>query len=657
MVQTADVGRYRLLTGRPRRVQQLLLVLLPVAGILQAVNAPAALGIAIFREQYLGLFMGLALPVTFLSVPATARASRTSAPWYDWLLAVAGAAAGGYVAVFFPAIAHALAVLTPDKWGLGAVAVVLFLEAARRVAGRAVAGLVLAFILYAKFAWLFPGLLQGPRVGWERLAVYLYLDSSGLMGLPLSVAGTVVLAFIVFGQVLYATGAAEFLVEFARATMGRFRGGPAKMSIVSSSLFGTISGSAVANVAVDGPVTIPLMKRAGYPPHLAAAIEAVASTGGQLMPPVMGVAAFIMAEFLNMPYAQVAAAALLPAALYYVCLFFQVDFEAAKAGLRGLAREDLPRTHEVLRRGLVFGVAIAAVLYGLYLARWRAEKAGVAAAALTLVAAVLRPSTRPGGRQLLQALEGSGKALLDIAAVTGVASFMIAVLNFTGLGFKLALVLTRIAGDSLVLLLGLTAAAAMVLGMGMPTAAVYILLAVLVAPALVQAGVLPLAAHLFVFYFGMLSMVTPPVCLATYTAASLAGADFWRAGWTGMRLAGVAYVVPFLFALSPELIGRGSAGAVTVAAATAVTGAAVLAAALTGYLLGRLGWVERLLLAVASLGLLTPASGRGLAFSWGVEVAGAVLAAAVLVARWYRQRAWSPTPQAAAASLRGRAVK
>jgi TRAP transporter 4TM/12TM fusion protein len=622
----AERAQTRELGGAARVLERAALVAIPAAGVLFVLQVPSRLGVALFREQYLGLLLALALFAAFLGTRATRRARSAGVPWYDALLALGSLLVGGYVAVYYPAIADRLAVLTPDKWVLGVMAVLLLLEATRRLSGPSVAVVGLAFVLYAHFADRLPGPLAGTPARWERLFTYLYLDLNGILGTPLAVASTVVVSFVLMGQVLAATGGAAFLGDFALALVGRFRGGPAKMAVIASSLFGNISGSAVANVAVDGPITIPMMKRTGYPAHVAAAVEATASTGGQIMPPVMGAAAFLMAEFLGIPYARVAAAAVIPAVLYYVCLFFQVDLEAAKAGLRGLPPDQLPRLRQVLPRGTVFAVALGSVLLGLYALRWQADDVGVLAAGAAAAAAVL---LRVRGWSVLEVLEQTGRALLGLVAVTGVAGIVIGTLQYTGLGFRLALLLTELAGRSLPVLLVLTAVVAMVLGMGMPTVAVYVLLATLVAPALVQLGVLPLAAHLFVFYFGMLSMITPPVCLATYTAASIGGANFWEAGWASMRLAATAYLVPFLFAVEPALIGQGSAVSVALASVTAVLGAYLLAVALVGYWFAPLeGW-ERAALAVCSLAVLTPEGGQLAAFSWTVELAGLAAAAAL----------------------------
>jgi len=577
-------------------------------GALWVLEAQTWLPRAIFKEQYLGLFLALALGATFLATRAGRGAPRDRVPWYDWLLAAGGLAVGLYVTARYPTIAYQLGVLTGDKVAFGALAVLLVLEATRRLVGWVMVGLGAGFILYAKFAYLLPGLLQAKETTWERIVVYLYLDTNGLFGLPVAVTATVVVTFIAFGQVLYACGGDRFLTDIAMVAMGRFRGGPAKVSVAASSLFGTVSGSAVSNVVVDGPITIPMMKRAGYAPHLASAIEAVASTGGQIMPPVMGVAAFLIAEFLAVPYGDVALAALIPALLYYLALFVQVDLEAAKHGLRGLARAELPRAAVVCRRGWGFLVPIAVLFYTLMIDNWEPGKAGMSAVVATVLVGALRRTERLTLARLFQAMVETGRILLDIAAITAVAGFVIGALQLSGLGFKFSALLVNVAGGSSLALLLLSAVVCIVLGMGMPTAVVYVMLAVLVGPALVQLGLAPLGAHLFLFYFGMLSMITPPVCLATFAAASIGGADFMRTGWAGMRLGIVAYVVPFLFAYHPALLMQGSVVDVGFAVVTAVLGVVLLSMACVGYLFRPMGWGRRAGFGLAGLLLLPPPS-------------------------------------------------
>ncbi|OGL16102.1 MAG: hypothetical protein A3F92_07340 [Candidatus Rokubacteria bacterium RIFCSPLOWO2_12_FULL_71_22] len=601
-------GRFRTLSGTPRAVEQGLLALLTAAGALWVLEAHTWLPRAVFKEQYLGLFLALALGAAFIATRAGRRAPLDRVPWYDWALAAAGLAVGLYVGVLYPTIAYQLGVLTWDKVTFGALAVLLVLEATRRLVGWVMVGLGAVFILYAKLAYLLPGLLEAKSTTWSRIVVYLYLDTNGLLGLPVAVTATVVVTFILFGQVLYACGGDRFLTDIAMVVMGRFRGGPAKVSVGASSLFGTVSGSAVSNVVVDGPITIPMMKRAGYAPHLASAIEAVASTGGQLMPPVMGVAAFLIAEFLAVPYGDVAVAAVIPALLYYLALFVQVDLEAAKHGLTGLARAELPRAGAVFRSGSGFLVPIAVLFYTLMIDNWEPGKAGMSAVVATVIVGALRRTERLTLARLLGAMVETGRILLDIAAITAVAGLVIGSLQLSGLGFKFSALLVNMAGGSSLALLALSAIVCIVLGMGMPTAVVYVMLAVLVGPALVQLGIPPLGAHLFLFYFGMLSMITPPVCLATFAAASIGGADFMKTGWAGMRLGIVAYVVPFLFAYHPALLMQGSVVDVGLAVATAVLGVALLSVACVGYLFRPMGWGRRAGFGLAGLLLLPPPS-------------------------------------------------
>lgn len=633
--EVADLPKFRTHRGPLGMVQRALFVLLPLIGIVFLLDIPSYLGMAYYLQQYLGAFMGISLALVFLAVPAHRRAPRDRVPWYDLLLALLALLAGMYVAALYPKLIMTLGERTPDRVGLGAATIVLLLEAARRLVGWPLVIIGVSFLFYALFAHLFPEPFYDRPNSIQRLSTYLYLDVNGVLGQALGVAGTTVLAFIFFGDALHAGGGGRFITDFAMWAMGRARGGPAKMSVVSSSLFGTISGSAVANVVVDGVINIPLMKKTGYPPHVSAAIEAVASTGGQIMPPVMGAAAFVMAEFLAIRYGEIAIAALVPALLFYLALFVQIDLEAGKLGMRGLRAEELPRLRKVARYAPVFLIPLAVLVYTMFSVYLTAEKAALSAAAAVVLLSQAYPEFRLTPRRLIGVLEQTGRAVLDIATVTGVAGIVIGVLSLTGLGFTLTLALVQLGEASPMVLLVLAAGVGLVLGMGMPTTAVYILLAVLVAPVLVKLGIQPLAAHLFVFYWGMLSMITPPVCLASYAAASLAGADPMRAGYAGMRLGILAYIVPFLFVFSPRLLMQGPAEEVVLAIVTASAGTVLLGAALVGYLFRPLSWTRRCLFAVAALGLLIPTTADlGPLFSWASDALGVVLGAGLLFWEW-----------------------
>jgi TRAP transporter 4TM/12TM fusion protein len=604
---TETTGKFRRLAGAPRAIERGLLIALTVAGGTWATQIHHHLPFAFFNEQFLGVFLGLALASVLVAVKARPREAGDRVPAHDWVLAILGLAVGGYVAAMYPTIAYRLGELTADRVAFGAAAVLLVLESTRRLAGGTLAWVALACILYAKFAWVFPGLAYARGSSWPRIASYLYLDTNGVFGVPLNVAASVLVAFVFFGHALYAVRGDKFLIEIALVLMGRYRGGSAKVAVVSSALFGTVSGSAVANVAVNGSFSIPLMKQTGYAPHMAAAIEAVASTGGQIMPPVMGAAAFLIAEFLNISYAQVALAAAIPACLYYLALFAQIDLEAARDGMAGLPPERIPKIRNVLRHGWVFLVPLGVLVYALMIAGWEAGPAGMLAVAATFAVGLLQREHRPSLARVAASVEETGRTLLDIVAITALAGIVIGTLNLSGFIFKVSMLLVAVAGGHALPLLLVTAVGCLFLGLPLPTTVVYITLAVLVGPALVQVGIQPLAAHLFLFYFGMVSLITPPDCLPTYTAAAMARADFWKTGWTGMRLAVSAYLVPFAFAFHPALILVGPWTEIVQAVVTATVGTMLLAVGCVGYLFRPFGWGRRAWAIVAGVILFMPA--------------------------------------------------
>jgi len=630
----SSATKFRALSGPVRLLERLLFGGVTILGSLWGLGVQHSLPWTFFNQQYLGLFLALGLGSIFVAVKAYPKEIGDRVPWYDWFFALAGIVIGLYVAVFYPVIAYRLGELSPERWILGGLAVVLVLEAARRVAGGTLAWIALACVIYAKFAFLFPGLLYAKGSSWARIATYLYLDSGGIFGVPLDVAATVLVAFIFFGQALYAVRGDKFLIDLALIVMGRYRGGSAKVSIVSSGLFGMVSGSAVANVAVNGAISIPMMKRSGYAPHMAAAIEAVASTGGQIMPPVMGAAAFLIAEFLNITYGQVALAAAIPACLYYLALFVQVDLEAAKNGSAGLPADQIPKFRDVMRRGWIFTIPLVILIYALMIEDWDAAKSGMAAVIAVFVVGALQKDTRPTFQGILNSIHETGRTMLDIIAIVALAGLVIGALQLSAIAFKLSMMLVTISGGHALLLLILTALGCLFLGLPLPTTVVYIMLAVLAGPALVQVGVLPLAAHLFLFYFGMISLITPPDCLPVYVAAAIAKANFWKTGWTGMRLAIAAYVVPFIFAYQPALILVGSVNEIIIAVLTAAIGIALLAAGCAGYLFRPISWSKRGLLWLAALLLLLPSTSSLLLLA---DVVGFALGAVIIALEWVQR--------------------
>jgi TRAP transporter 4TM/12TM fusion protein len=630
-------GKSGHLSGPVGYVHRAILMSLALLGAVWSLEIHSDLGIIIFKEQFLALIFTLGMTGVFLAVPARKVGAGTGPAWYDWIFVLATLGVGGFVIFGYPVIRDDLGLLSIERMTLGTIAVGLVMEATRRVAGWALIVLAGFLIFYTAFADYFPGFLNAPAESWDRLSVYMYLDSNALFGFPLTVTVSMIVAFILFGRMLYAVNGAEVLTDFAMAAMGRFRGGPAKVAVLASSFFGTISGSAVANVLMDGPITIPMMRKAGYPGHLAAAVEAVASTGGQIMPPVMGITAFIMAEFMAVPYGDVVLAALLPALLYYIALFAQVDLEAGRYNMAPLPRDMLPKMGKVLARGLVFIIPIFLLIWTLMVERWQPGKSAMVAAIATLIIGTLHPYTRPTWSRLVKELVETGRIIMDLVVITAIAGIIIGLLQLSGLAFNVSLLLTEAAGGSLAILLFLTAVVCIVLGMGMPSAVIYIVLSVIAAPALIEAGVGKMSAHMFLFYFGMLSMITPPVCLATIAAASVAGTNFWETGWAGVRLGFVAYIVPFLFVFYPELVFEGSAGAIIAVMVKSTVGVIVMCYFVSGFLYDRLGWPERMVLGVAGLAIL--AAPYDTAVGLAIIAAGLAVTAVIFARGRARRRA------------------
>ena len=632
-----EVLRVRKLRGSVRTAQRVLLYAIPVIGVIYILDIPGYAHMSFPEGQYLGVFLAFILGSIFLAVPPTDKADRDRVPWYDLLLAALGLIVGLYITTRYDEILMRAGEPTIDRLILAAITVLLVLEANRRVAGWVLPAIGATFILYAAYAEFVPGGFAGSSVSWPQLLNYMYIDTNALLGLPVTATATVVLAFIFFGQILYATGAGDFFTEFASVTLGRFRGGGAKISVVASSLFGTISGSAMSNVVVDGVFTINLMKRTGYKPWTAAAVEAVASTGGQIMPPVMGAAAFLIAQFLAIPYREVAIAAALPAVMYYICLYVQIDLEAAREGLRGANVSEMPTIslRRVLLRGWRFAVSFIVLIVVLFFVGLPEAKAGIVAGILAIILGFCQSDLRRNVRWILNSLQLTSRVLVDVGVVCALSGFIVGAMQVSGLSFILSSALINLSGGNIVVLLVLTAAIALILGMGMPTTAVYVLLAVLVAPALVQLGVQALAAHLFVFYFGVLSAITPPVCLAALVAAAIAQTSFWRTGFEAMRLAGVAYIVPFMFVASPTLLLRGSLEDIVPAVATAIVGTILLGMALVGYFVRNLGWLKRVVIGLCGIALILPPKLEGLLYvGWTVNLAGLIAVAPLLFYEW-----------------------
>ena len=571
-----------------------------------------------FPEAYQALFTGLILALVFLLVPASKKAPRDKLPWYDAVLALAIFGGCLYPALFYRDIAMRAAYATSFEVPLGIAVILLMLEATRRTTGWALVIIAVLFLVYARYTGYFPGLLEGIGHPLPRVIGSTYLFE-GIFGMIMQVIASIVLVYLFFAQLLFACGAGDFLTDLALSIVGKYSGGPAKGVVVADVLFGTISGSAVASVVTTGSVTIPLMKSTGYKPHYAAAIEAVSSTGGALMPPVMGIVAFIMADFLKISYAQVCVAAALPAVLYYLAIYAQVHYQARKLGLVGLPREQLPRLGPTIMRGWHFFIPLFVLIYCLILLRYDPVKAGFYASGAAILASWLRKETRIGPKRMFESLEQTALTLINIVPACGAAGVIISSVSITGMGLRLSSILIKIAAGNVAILLVVTAVACVIMSMGLPWTACYIILALLVAPALANMGIRPIAAHLFLLYMGLISFITPPVCIAVYAACPIAGSEIWPTGIQAVRLGIVAYLIPFVFVFQPTLLLMGPPILVVLMMITSVLGVIALASALEGYFATRAGWLERVLWGAGAIGLFIQ--------GWSTNITGILLVA------------------------------
>ncbi|HEU4644799.1 MAG TPA: TRAP transporter fused permease subunit, partial [Burkholderiales bacterium] len=592
----------------------------------------AAIGLALNQLLNLGFFVGktvlesaylywlgaLLVGGVFLLIPAGRRAPRDRVPWYDVLLFATSFAVFAYFAL------HAQRIVE-EGWEYKAprqavwvayAGWLMLLEATRRAGGTAVFVVVTCISLYPVFAGYMPGPISGLPRDIASTASFHFASSESALGIPMRAFGELVIGFVMFGAVLQYTGAAHFFNNLAFALFGSVRGGPAKVSIFASGLMGSVSGSVVSNVLTTGVVTIPAMKRIGFSPAYAGGVEACASTGGVLMPPVMGATAFVMAAFLGVPYVVIAVAALVPSLLFYFALFVQIDGYAAKNGLKGLPRAELPSILRTFAEGWHY-LFVFALLVWMLLVLQRESLAPFYATALLLVINQVWPRYRLDWRRLRTMLEGVSGALSELAALLAGVGLIIGALSVTGLAGTLANDLVYLAGNNVYVLLVMGALTSFIFGMGMTITACYIFLAIVLAPPLVGAGFDPVAVHLFMLYWGMVSFITPPVAIAAFVAAGIAKAPPMQVGLQSMRLGAAMYFVPFFFVLNPALILRGTPGEIIVVVGTAIAGIALIASALEGYLVGIgtiarsiPGWAARLLLFAGGLMMAMPGGGE-----------------------------------------------
>lgn len=536
----------------------------------------------------------------------------------DYVLILLVLFAGSYLIIEIDELVYRIGV-APTSLDLlvSIILIVTVLEITRRTTGLILPILALIFILYAHYGKYIPGDLGHRGYNWERILSYLN-SMDAIFSVPIGASATFVFLFILFGSFLGITGGSQFFINFAIGATGGKRGGPAKAAVVSSALFGSVSGNSVANVVSTGVFTIPLMKKIGYPARYAGAVESVASTGGQIMPPILGSAAFIMAQLLGTSYINIVYASIVPALLYFFTVMIMIDLQAAKLGLKGLPKNELPNLKNVLMKEGHLFIPLLVLIFTMTILNTSPIKAAIWAIVSTIIISFVKKHTRMTFRKFINCLVDGAQSALGMIAACATAGLIIGVLNLTGAGLKFASLILSLAGDNLALALIMTMCATIILGMGLPTTAAYLITAAVVAPALIQMGVSPLAAHMFVFYFACLSAFTPPVALAAYAAAGIANAKPMQVAMTSMKIGIVAFIIPFVFVYGPAILLQGTPTQIIVSTLSALVGAFVLASGVEGWFIGRKASIlVRVLLIAASLtlivpGLITDAIGLGL---------------------------------------------
>ncbi len=558
----------------------------------------------------------------FLLVPGWRGAGKTSPHPVDYVFMLMLVAPAVYIFSVFGEWIYRVGVV-PTGWDFffSVLFVAAVWEMARRATGWPLALLCLAFVLYGHFGNHMPGLFYHKGYSWPRMMTYLF-SLDGILSLPIQASAHYIYLFVLFGAFVDASGAGRFFVDFARCLAGRARGGPAKVSIVSSAMIGTASGSSVANVVVDGVFNIPLMKASGFRAHISAAVEAMNSSGGQIVPPVMGAGAFLMAEILHVPYAEVALAAVIPAMLYFGSAYWMIDFYAARAGLRGMTREELPVFGKIMRERGYLLIPIVVLLVCLMVLMYSPYRSALYGIVALIAASWMSRETRMGFKPIVETLAKGAKGAMEIISTCAAAGIIVGVLTQTGLGQKFAMIIFSYSQGNLFLALVFTMVIAIVLGMGMPTTAAYAISASVLAPALVQQfHVFPIAAHLFIFYFACLSALTPPVALASFAAAAIAGARPWQVGWQSMRFALAGFLIPFMFVYGPAMVLEGTRTEIALVVATGLLGTLALASSIQGWLLARMNGVERVFMLGAALALIKP--------GWITDMVGLTIVAAI----------------------------
>jgi TRAP transporter 4TM/12TM fusion protein len=587
-----------------KRLIAITATLIPILSILWAIQAPLILGLEIARIQYLAVLLGVGCSLVYLSQKPECISQKI----LTYTLAFTSLMTFLWISINYQRFQMDFPYLTTEMQLLGGLVLLLVLDAIRRTTGWILLAVIGVFLLYALVGQYIPAPLTGTSSMLDEIVVYMAFDPNAILGTPLGVIASIVIVFIFFGKLLVRTGCGEFFIDLAMASMGKRRGSAAKTAIVGSALFGSISGSAVSNVVTTGVMTIPLMKRSGYTNVQAGAIEAIASTGGQLMPPIMGAAAFLMAQTLEIPYSEVVLAALIPALLYYISVFIQVDLIAARDDIVP-SDVDKKTVLDVLIEGWHFIIPFFVLMYSMFVNNASAELSALYGSISIIILGSMRSyqGHKLNAKSMLSAFPETGMTVMELIMIVAGAGLVIGLLNISSGGFALTLSLVQLGASNMSILLLVSAGVCILLGMGMPTTGVYVLLAALVAPALIETGIPPLAAHMFILYFGMMSMITPPIALAAFAAATITGEKPMKTGVEAMKLGWLAYVVPLLFIFTPALLMNASVFDIGMTFVLAVIGVHFISVSMVGYFAGHLTYRMRIpLLILGAITIMPP---------------------------------------------------
>jgi len=580
--------------------------------------------------------LSFAFALVFLLYPMTTKKTLNKLQWYNYIFAAFAVYVGAYMTINYTRIMEAGGDYTQMDYIIGACGVLLTLEAARRVVGLPIVVIASIFLLYSYFGPYFPGFLAHRGYPIRRIVSHMYFTTEGVLGIPLGVSATFIFLFILFGAFLEKTGVGKLFIDLADSIAGWASGGPAKVAVITSALEGTVSGSSVANTVGSGSFTIPMMKKLGYKPEFAGAVEAAASTGGQIMPPIMGAAAFLMAEFTNTPYVTIAKAAAIPACLYFLGIFIEVHFEAKRCGLKGMSRDKLPKFFNVMKeRGHLF-VPLLAIIYVLT-EGYTPTFAALVGLGLSIVAGMIKKVTRMNPWDIITAMQSGARGAVGVAIACATAGIIVGVVTLTGIGLKMGNGIVEIAGGNLCFTLFFTMITSLILGMGVPTTANYVITSTIAAPALVILGVPLLAAHLFVFYFGIVADITPPVALAAYAGSGIAKSDPFWTGVTATKLAIGAFIIPYIFVYNPAMILIGTTPLLlAMNLITACGGMFGVGVAMIGFCFADMKWWERIWFAIGGLLLIDPGA--------VTDLIGIVMLALGLAYQWRTSRAAKSAP-------------